>query len=134
MEQNEQALGQLTEANEALQQHRLTLERQHESLVQQKLETDSDIANREMELSLREKELDRVATEVAEQRDETEQLQSKLLMERKILETLELELGQHDAAESKVGFADDEHLVASPEFHSMLDEALDALPRLDEPS
>ncbi len=132
VQKNEESLQQLIEANTALQQHQQMLQNQHDELMQQKSEAESELANRDMEVSLREKELDRLAVEVAEQRSETEQLQAKLVMERRVLETLEMELGKHDAVESPADSVADDHLVASPEFHSMLDEALDALPRLDD--
>ena len=121
----------MTDSKHGLQSELDALQDQVDGLRRVRSELDSQLASRETELEMREQELDRLKDEVEDQRRETEALKAELVVERGILKNLELHL-QHEEASDAVDPSKDEHCVASPDFHNMLDEALEALPRLDD--
>ena len=121
----------MADSKRSLQCELESLQAQVERLRRERMDLDAQLASRETELETREQELEQLREEVESQRVETEKLREELVVERGILKNLELHLEHEDDAET-LDPSKDEHCVASPDFHAMLDEALEALPRLDD--
>lgn len=104
------------------------------NLAKDRQRLDFTLTGREIELLRLHDELRSVKNEMSEQHQETDLLKEKLVTERRILETLELQLRGDDCDDQPLNEqpVDEDHCVGSPDFHAMLDEALEALPQLDD--